>query len=67
MAFSSKEFVILLPVILINLILLIIALIDIIRRDKSEVNGENKLPWLLVIIFIQFFGPLSYLIFGKKQ
>jgi heme/copper-type cytochrome/quinol oxidase subunit 4 len=46
------------------IILPIIALIDIIR---NEFKGNNKLIWLLVIIFFNLFGVLLYFIFGREQ
>jgi uncharacterized membrane protein len=41
-----------------------IALIDILRSDFT---GNDKLIWLLVIIFIPFIGPIVYFIVGRKQ
>ena len=67
MGLSVREIMILLPIMIINIVLLIIALVDIIRREKESVKGGNKLPWVLIILFIQFFGPIIYLIFGRKQ
>ena len=46
------------------IILPIIALIDIIR---NEFNGNNKLIWLIVIIFFNLFGVLLYFIFSRDQ
>ena len=45
-------------------ILPIIALIDVI---KSEFEGNNKLIWVLVILFFNFIGSILYLIIGTKQ
>ncbi|PWV94536.1 phospholipase D-like protein [Paenibacillus cellulosilyticus] len=56
----------LLPLIILQALLLIIALVDIIRRDSSRIRGP-KVIWVLVSIFIQMFGPLAYLIFGRKK
>lgn len=67
MGLGIREIMILLPIMLINIVLLIVALVDIIKREKDSVKGENKLPWILLIVFFQFFGPLIYLIFGRKQ
>jgi hypothetical protein len=67
MEISSKYFLMLLPLLLINLILLIVALVDIIKRDKDGIKGGNKLPWILLIVVLSFFGPLAYLLLGRKQ
>ncbi len=42
----------------------LIALIDILR---NEFTGNNKIIWVLVILFIPIFGALLYLIIGRKQ
>jgi len=46
------------------LILPIIALIDILRSDFKD---NNKLIWILVILFTNLVGVLLYLIYGIKQ
>tara|TARA_R110001583_G_C5434500_1_gene389196 strand:+ start:73 stop:300 length:228 start_codon:yes stop_codon:yes gene_type:complete len=42
----------------------IIALIDILRNDFKE---NNKLIWILVILFTSLVGVLLYFIYGTKQ
>ena len=54
----------LIPVILIELVLLLIALIDLLRRQKTR---GPKWAWALAILFIQIFGPIAYLIFGRVE
>ena len=39
------------------------ALIDCIKSDAS---GEHKLIWLLIIIFMNFFGAVLYFVFSKE-
>lgn len=46
------------------ILLPIIALIDLV---KSEFTGNNKLIWLLIIIFFNFFGAILYFIMASKQ
>lgn len=53
------------PIIIVELALMVIALVDLLRRDY--VAGGNKLIWALVIIFINLIGPIVYLIFGRKE
>ncbi len=54
--------------ILIILILLVLqtimALIDII---KSEFNGKNKIIWLCIVLFTNFFGAVLYFLIGVEQ
>jgi hypothetical protein len=42
----------------------LIALVDILR---SDFKGNDKLIWLLVVIFVPFIGPLCYFFIGRKQ
>ena len=55
----------LLPLIFLQLILTIAALVDLIRRE--QVTGGNKLVWALIIIFVSTLGPIVYFIFGRKE
>jgi len=43
----------------------IVEIIDVVRRDFIEPN--NKIIWLLVIIFLHFFGAILYYFIGKQQ
>ena len=52
------------PVVLIELALLITALVDLIRREKT--NGP-KWAWALVIVLVNFIGPIIYFIAGRKD
>ena len=54
----------LIPVILIELVLLLIALIDLLRRQRTR---GQKWAWALAIVFIQIFGPIAYLVFGRIE
>lgn len=53
-----------LPLIVIELILLIVALVDCIRAEQT--NGPKWL-WIIVIIFIEILGPVFYFVFGRKN
>ncbi len=55
---------ILAPLILIQLILMIVALVDVIRIRQT--NGPKWL-WILIIIFINMIGPILYFVFGRKE
>lgn len=45
-------------------IITIVALIDIL---KSEFSGNNKIIWMLVVLFINLLGKVLYFIIGRKQ
>lgn len=55
------------PIVIINTILIIVAIIDLVKREESAIAGGNKWLWGALIVFIQFFGPLAYLLFGRKN
>ena len=52
------------PFIVIQFILLVVALIDLIRNEKT--NGP-KLLWVFVILFISIIGPVLYFIVGRRS
>jgi len=54
----------LIPLIVIELVLVVIALVDLIKRP--QVRG-NKLVWVLVIVFVEIIGPILYLALGRKE
>lgn len=57
--------VIILPLIILQLILTVAALIDLVRREK--VTGGNKVIWAIVIILVSTIGPIAYFISGRKE
>jgi hypothetical protein len=59
-----KYIPLLIPVVVIELGLMIAALIDLIRREQT--NGP-KWIWILVIVLVNFIGPIIYFIIGRKE
>ncbi len=53
------------PLFLIEIGLMVIALLDIIRRER--VRGGNKVVWILVVVLIGVVGPIAYLLFGRQE
>ncbi|UMB53813.1 PLDc N-terminal domain-containing protein [Lutibacter sp. A64] len=51
-------------IIIISIILPIIALIDILKNDFK---GNEKLIWVLIVLFLSLIGVLLYYKFGIKQ
>lgn len=54
------------PLGILELILIIVALVDLIRREPARVNGP-KVMWVLIILLISTLGPILYLIVGRKE
>lgn len=60
-----NNLVLLLPLIILQLILVVAALVDLTKREN--VAGGNKVAWALAIIFFGTIGPIAYFIFGRKE
>ncbi|ARV05245.1 hypothetical protein BTO04_00410 [Polaribacter sp. SA4-10] len=56
--------IILLAFVLLGIIPTIIALIDLL---KSKFNGNDKIVWVLVVLFFNLFGAILYFVIGRKQ
>ena len=54
------------PIILIQLGLLIAALYDL-EKPERTVRGGNKLIWVLVIVFVNILGPIIYFVAGREE
>lgn len=52
------------PIVLLQLILMIVALVDLIRREKTR---GPKWLWAIVIVLGELIGPIVYLIFGREE
>ena len=53
------------PIIVVQLTLIVIAILDLARRE--HVAGGSKLVWVLVIVLINIIGPIVYLAFGRRE
>ena len=52
------------PLILVQLVLMIAALVDVLRREKTR---GPKWLWILVIIFGELIGPIVYFVIGREE
>jgi hypothetical protein len=60
---ETKELLLmLLPVIVLQIGLLIYCLFDL---RKNGVRNLNKIAWVLIILFVNMFGPIAYLLIGR--
>jgi hypothetical protein len=55
---------ILLLILLLPVIFWVVALIDIL---KSNFQGNNKIIWVLVVIFLPLIGAILYFTIGRNQ
>ena len=58
------QIIIILIAILFGIIPTIIALIDIL---KSKFNGNDKIVWVLVVLFFNLIGAILYFVIGRNQ
>lgn len=61
---DRTQIALIIPVIILYLALFLTAIIDLAKNWQTR---KNPIIWLLVIIFINIFGPVIYLIFGRKE
>lgn len=54
----------LVPIVLLQLGLMIFALVDLIRRERTK---GPKWAWALAIVLINFIGPVVYLVMGREE
>lgn len=55
----------LIPIIIIELVLMITALIHVLRHDSYKIL--NKPVWIVIVVFIQIIGPVIYFVFGRSD
>jgi hypothetical protein len=61
---GPQEIILILLPFIIFAIPVVIALIDIL---KNEFEGNNKIIWVLVVIFFWLIGAILYYFIGRKQ
>jgi Phospholipase_D-nuclease N-terminal len=55
----------LIPLYVIQLALMVIALIDLFKRENMK--SSTRLIWVFVIVLINTIGPIVYLLAGRKD
>jgi hypothetical protein len=54
----------LIPIIVLQLVLLAVALLDLVRRERTR---GPKWMWVLIILFVNIIGPILYLVVGREE
>lgn len=63
---SGQLLALLIPLALLELLLVVLALVDVLRREPERVRG-SKVAWVLIILLISTLGPICYFIIGRKE
>ena len=64
MEITSELILLLVPIFILQIGLLIVALRDLIGRERT--NGP-KWVWVLVIVVVNVIGPITYLLIGREE
>lgn len=62
---NSDLLIMLIPVIILQFTLMVVSLVHILRHDTYKVG--TRLIWVLVVIFINFLGPILYFAIGRDE
>ena len=62
--FAEVSITVLVVLAIIALLLPIVALIDIVKNEFSDVN---KIVWILVVLFLPILGSILYFLIGRNQ
>lgn len=65
MEFLANYFLLLLPLIILELVLKISAIISIIRHRNFKCGNKNI--WILVVLLINTIGPILYFVIGRED
>lgn len=55
----------LIPLIIVQYTLAIIAIVHIVKHPHYRFG--NKPLWIVIVLFIQIFGPIAYFVFGRGE
>ena len=62
--FANIQWNLIIPIIVLQFILMIVALVDVIRHQRT--NGPF-IMWIFIIILGNLIGPIIYFIFGRRN
>jgi hypothetical protein len=49
---------------IIQLVLIVVSLLDLVRREKTR---GPKWVWAIVILFVNYIGPILYFVIGRQD
>ena len=63
---ETQILLLLVPVLIVQLGLLVLALRDLLRPER-RVRGDSRLMWGLIIVFVNLVGPILYFAIGRRE
>lgn len=63
--FLIENLPLLIPIIILELALAIVALVHIFKHKNYRVG--NRVIWIVVVVVLQIFGPIAYFVFGREE
>ena len=65
MALLAEYWPFLVPIIILELILAITALVHVLRHPYYRIG--NKTMWVVIVLILQIIGPIAYFVFGRGE
>ena len=62
---DSNQWLLIIPLILVEIGLMAFALYDLVRRKR--VKGGNKWVWGVIIVVVNLIGPILYFVIGREE
>jgi ATP/ADP translocase len=55
------------PLAILQLGLMFFALVDLIRRDETQLRHLPKWGWVVIVVVVNLIGPILYLLIGREE
>ena len=65
MGISSEYFLFLIPLLILQLVLAVTALVHVLRHPRYRFG--NKVVWVIVVLCVSIIGPVIYFVFGRGE
>lgn len=62
---DTQTLIMILPLIVLQLTLMIVALVHILRHDNYKTG--NRILWIFIVIFLNLIGPILYFAIGRGE
>ncbi|HEY5629104.1 MAG TPA: ATP-binding cassette domain-containing protein, partial [Candidatus Limnocylindrales bacterium] len=63
---SPVVFALIIPIVLIQIGLILLAAFDLLREER-RVRGGSKAVWAVIIVFVNLLGPILYFLVGREE